>query len=148
MKKLKSDKKVRICPNCGGLKLKSFLTIGPQEISRWVITNNKHFEGVPSNTDCFLCKNCDYLGICPEIEINKIKEFRKNLKKTDRQNYQQKPKKLTKWQVYLSILGLVLLCFVIINLFLKSDILFGVIIATIVLYIVSAIFWIIYRIVK
>jgi len=148
MKKWESDEKVRICPNCGGLKLKAFLTIGPQEISRWAIANNKQFEGIPSNTDCFLCKNCDYLGICPEIKINKIKGFRENLKKIGKQNYQQKPKKLTKGQIYLSIFGLILFFFVFVNFFLKSDFLIGIILAMGGLYVLSAIIWTIYRIFK
>ncbi len=57
---MEKEKFVRICPKCGSIDITRlvFRILGP-----------------------LICKNCDYKNpIFPEIEINKIELFRKELK--------------------------------------------------------------------
>lgn len=43
----------------------------------------------PQNPSVFICKDCDYNGICPEIEVSQIKKFRKKLKQKKCHSSQQ-----------------------------------------------------------
>jgi len=61
---MKKKTLVHICPKCGSTDVKSILLFSP----------------LMANTSAFVCKNCDYNGICPEIEVSQIEKFRKRLK--------------------------------------------------------------------
>ena len=56
---------VRVCPKCASTNLKSELysASSPESVN---------FSG-------FECSDCGYYGMCPEIDVDKLKEFRDNL---------------------------------------------------------------------
>ncbi|MBU0471092.1 MAG: hypothetical protein KKF89_06290 [Nanoarchaeota archaeon] len=83
---------VRICPICGSTNVKSIYLISPSErlvsgAKKFQERFNAHSVGSvaigwqPQNPSVFICMDCDYNGICPEIEISQVKEFKKELKK-------------------------------------------------------------------
>lgn len=61
-----SKKFIKICPTCGSTNI----TIPPAGMDLKM--------SMPD-----FCKDCDNLGIFPEIEINKIEEFRTKLQNFD-----------------------------------------------------------------
>jgi len=65
----------RICPKCGSTNLKSSTLLDAQEISR---IKAYTFQMSPN---MFFCENCNYFGICPEVDSNDIKQVSNNLKK-------------------------------------------------------------------
>jgi hypothetical protein len=81
-----------ICPRCGSLDVKSQYLSSPMELSRpgsLKLKERLQHMGLigpfligwnPQNPSVYVCKECDYYGICPEIEATKIKEFREKLK--------------------------------------------------------------------
>lgn len=54
---------VRICPNCGSTN---------------VYSEGRYIEWGPDTS--FVCKNCGFLGIFPEVKETEIEEFRKELR--------------------------------------------------------------------
>jgi len=70
----KKKEYVQICPKCGSINLKSanFLepsnSFGIHTVGTATLHENK-------------CGDCGYSGICPEIEKDQLKDFRKKLKK-------------------------------------------------------------------
>jgi hypothetical protein len=83
---------VQICPQCGSTNVKSIFLISPVELSRPGAKKlkeqiSKHPIGAPiigwqpQNPSVFVCMDCDYNGICPEIDVEEIEKFRKKLKK-------------------------------------------------------------------
>ncbi|MBI2137905.1 hypothetical protein HYU12_05340 [Candidatus Woesearchaeota archaeon] len=83
---------IRICPKCGGTNVKSIYLMSPVELSRPGAKKLQerikvHFVGSlvvgwqPENPSVFICKDCDYNGICPEIEVSQIETFSGKLKK-------------------------------------------------------------------
>jgi len=89
MKKLEY---VRICPSCGSTNLKSFYLMSPVELARPGAKKLQERFKVhpigslvigwqPQNPSVFICKDCDYNGVCPEIKISQIKKFKQKLSK-------------------------------------------------------------------
>ncbi|MBI2151281.1 hypothetical protein HYU21_00980 [Candidatus Woesearchaeota archaeon] len=85
------DDLVPVCPKCAGTNLKNIYLMSPAELSRPSTKKlqqqiKTHPFGSPlmgwqpENQGVFICKDCDYNGICPEIEVSQIKIFRKKLK--------------------------------------------------------------------
>lgn len=60
---MKNKQFIKICPKCGNIDL----PVRTQFVEMLAPTPEK-------------CKKCGYAGLYPEIEINEIEEFRKNLK--------------------------------------------------------------------
>ena len=84
------EKYVRVCPKCGSLKLKSFYLMSPAEMARPGAKKLKERFPVhpvgslvigwqPQNPEVYVCLDCDYSGICPEVVESKLKGFRKSL---------------------------------------------------------------------
>jgi hypothetical protein len=81
-----------ICPRCGSTTLKSIFLISPSELTRPGAKKLKKQASAhpiaalllgwqPVNQSVFICMNCDYNGICPEIKVKDIDAFRKEVKK-------------------------------------------------------------------
>jgi hypothetical protein len=86
-------KSVTICPVCGSLHLTSVYLAGPQRLSipgSKKLTEQMRSETVlapligwsPINPSVFVCDECDYFGICPEIDVAIIDDFRKHVQKS------------------------------------------------------------------
>jgi len=82
---------VRVCPKCGSKNVKSIYLMSPAEMARPGAKKLKERFPVhpvgsvvigwqPRNPEVYICLDCDYNGICPEVEASKVKEFKKNLK--------------------------------------------------------------------
>ena len=89
----KIRKKFRyVCPHCASSNLKSIFIMSPVEYGRpgakKYMERNKRFPflalyffgWLPQNPQVYICKDCDYYGICPEVEEDKIEEFKKKIK--------------------------------------------------------------------
>ncbi len=80
--------KVLVCPQCGSLNVKSTLLLGQQEGA--VPLAMRFREGFVSrdHPDVMVCKACEYYGVCLEISMREIKNFRMKLKqkKESKQN--------------------------------------------------------------
>ena len=83
---------VQICPRCGSTKVKNILLVSPTALSRPGAKKLKeqmvkHPISAPSmgwqpeNQSVFICEDCDYNGICPEIAAAEVAAFRKGLQK-------------------------------------------------------------------
>jgi hypothetical protein len=81
-----------ICPICGSTNLKSAYIMSPVDLARPGAKKLKQrfpthpvttllFGWQPQNPDVFVCLDCDYYGICPEVDVDKTEYFRKRLKK-------------------------------------------------------------------
>ena len=90
-KKVQSEQYLPVCPKCGSLNLKNYYLMSPVEMARPGAKKLKErfpahpissivLGWQPQNPDVFVCLDCDYSGICPEIEIEDIKKFKKSLK--------------------------------------------------------------------
>ena len=66
---------VPICPKCGSTNIINVYLASPAELSKFGII------GAPPSPSVFICKKCGYYGICPEIEEDKILDFREKLKR-------------------------------------------------------------------
>ena len=90
------EKYIQICPKCGSIDVESGYLVSPQNLgvpgSKKLSQNLKNNSGLaaaatpflgwqPSGPTVYICKSCDYYGICPEVGISKIKEFQKKIKK-------------------------------------------------------------------
>lgn len=62
---------INICPRCGSTELT------PTQLVRGSLT----LVGVLPGSNNYTCERCGYEGFCPEVEIDKIDEFRRALKK-------------------------------------------------------------------
>ncbi len=71
-------KYVSICPRCGSTNVKSIAISSPKEYA-WHGAKSLGWEIY--NPAKFICKDCDYYGICPKVTTDKIKNFKKKLKK-------------------------------------------------------------------
>ncbi len=83
---------VPLCPRCGSSHVKNVYLMSPTEIA---LPSAKHLKKQlkkipivpmaigwqPQNPSIYVCKECDYYGICPDVKIDKVKEFKKKLKK-------------------------------------------------------------------
>ena len=144
--KNKKSKIIHICPKCGSINLQAALTIGPQKLAQYIATNKKHFEGIPMNKDCFLCKSCGDLGLCPTIEISEVERFRKQLKKQKPNKNPITSRKISLFQKWMS---LILLAYIIsLFVFMKSEYFFVYYFVSIPLLVVVFLIWIFYRIFK
>jgi hypothetical protein len=77
------DKKVRICPKCGSINVQSVYLVSPQESGK--VQGKLFVQGynAPENPEVYMCKSCNYYGICSEIEIDQVKGYRRELKEHD-----------------------------------------------------------------
>ena len=92
-----------VCPRCGSTNLKSIFLMSPVELARpgarklnelnyrfskpllatvLISTGTLATFWQPKNPQVYICLDCDYNGICPEVEINKIDEFKKKLEES------------------------------------------------------------------
>ena len=88
---------VYVCPRCGSDNLKSVFIMSPVERARAGARKLKDLYGnrhsirnilgywylngwQPQNPEVYICVDCDYYGICPQVEADKIEEFKKKLK--------------------------------------------------------------------
>jgi len=146
----RKEKEVHICPNCGSVDLQGVWTLSPLVLSRYVAEHNKQFEGIASNEDCFLCKDCDFLNICPKVKIKDIGRFQEDLKIHKQESTSLKTrKKLTRFQIFFSKLLLVWFVVSVILIILKNEsIAFAYFfIATPILFAILFV-WVIYNIFK
>lgn len=72
---------VPICLKCGSTNLKSSVLINPAEYALLSIKAKTPVNVVPKNSFTFICKDCDYVGICPEIDEKQVAGFRRKLKR-------------------------------------------------------------------
>lgn len=88
---MKKKKFVEICPKCGSTNVKNFYLMSPIELAKPGAIQLQEKVKIhpigsimvgwqPQNPSVFVCKDCDYNGICPEIELTQIEKFRKKLK--------------------------------------------------------------------
>jgi hypothetical protein len=81
---------VPICPSCGSTRVKStYLTSLTEE----AVPKAKQMErrpfpkmriirgGLPGNLATYICQDCDYSGICPEVPASEVEGIRKQLEK-------------------------------------------------------------------
>jgi len=59
-------KSIHVCPKCGSIRISEF-------------TGQLH--AGPAEQIISLCKDCGYLGNMPLVDVDKVEEFRENLKK-------------------------------------------------------------------
>lgn len=83
------EKYIKICPKCGNTNLKSIYIISPMELSKYgaeklAKSKNKFAASLigwnPENPSVYICEECSYYGICPEIKSLEAEKFRKKLK--------------------------------------------------------------------
>ena len=85
------------------MNLKSIYHISVSELTRpGAIVAKKQFSKYPllapgfgwqpQNPSVFICKDCDYYGICPEVDRNKINAFKASLGKNNIKIIKKKPK--------------------------------------------------------
>jgi hypothetical protein len=96
MKRLKTKKshKTRICPKCGSTNVQSVYLVSPQESGK--VQGKLLVQGynAPENPEVYMCKSCNYYGICSEIEVDDIKEYREGLKEAGAlKNFKETEKK-------------------------------------------------------
>ena len=84
----KNKKSIPICPRCGSTNLKNGVLLGPQKVALYTSK-----EGVPMVTanqiyllNKYLCLDCDYFGTCPEIDADKVDDFKKDIEAEKNQN--------------------------------------------------------------
>jgi hypothetical protein len=71
---------IRICPSCGSVNVKSILLLSPNEREKYNVATR--ISGRPGEgMDYYVCKDCDYYGLAPEIKKDQVEEFKQNLKK-------------------------------------------------------------------
>ncbi len=90
-----------VCPRCGSTNLKNIFLMSPVELARpgaRKLNESKYrlkygtllatigpsaYFGLafwqPKNPEVYICLDCDYNGICPQVEADKIEEFKKKL---------------------------------------------------------------------
>ena len=99
-KRTEEGKYVYICPRCGSTDLKSIFLISPVELAQPGARRLKELKRKynpiltaviiyysslpalwqPKNPEVYICLECDYNGICPQVEVDKIEEFKEKLK--------------------------------------------------------------------
>ncbi len=83
---------VRMCPKCGSTKLKNFYLMSPMEMAVPGAKKLKERMNVnpvgslvigwqPQNPEVYVCLECDYSGICPEVAVSGVEHFKKSLRK-------------------------------------------------------------------
>ena len=87
-----AKKYVQICPRGGSINVKNIYLLSPQELALPAAKKLKAKMSAgklgalgvgwhPENQSVYLCLDCGYNGICPEIEADQLDNFRKELKK-------------------------------------------------------------------
>jgi hypothetical protein len=84
---------LHICPKCASINLKNNYLVSPLESSK--ISSKRFVLGYEtnSNPEIYLCLDCDYYGICPQIDKKLIKEFRRQIKTNKTKNIINKQEK-------------------------------------------------------
>ena len=99
-KKKGIEKFLYTCPRCGSTHVKSNFIMSPVELARpgarkmkeLGYSRYKRAVGTvfvlgfviapfwqPTNPQVYICLDCDYYGICPEVDEDKIEEFKKKI---------------------------------------------------------------------
>lgn len=80
LKKAKNAKELFICPKCGSADLTY-----AEDLPAGTV-----FLGAISSTGKMLCNDCDYEGMAPQVDKDKVEDFRKNLKSSKRKKESSK----------------------------------------------------------
>ena len=69
-------KEVIICPKCGSTNLKNRYNLSLSEF----VYDAKRYGNQSDMNYTFLCKDCNYYGTCPIVQVNMLPKIKKQLK--------------------------------------------------------------------